>query len=74
MIVTEKQTIGEKEFTHTYSDKYLFLKREDGKLFGDAMDIEPHTYTETDERIYTEEILENIPAEEAEKIRQAYSA
>ena len=35
---------------------------------------EPHTYTETDERIYTEEILEHIPAEEAEKIRQAYSA
>ena len=74
MIVTEKQIIGDKEFTHTYSDKYLFIKREDGQLFGDAMDIEPHTYTETDERIYTEEILEHIPAEEAEKIRQTYSA
>ena len=74
MIVTEKQIIGEKEFIHTYSDKYLFIEREDGQRFGDAMDIEPHTYTETDERIYTDEVLEHIPAEEAEKIRQAYSA
>lgn len=74
MIITKKQTIGEKEFTHTYSDKYLFIEREDGQHFSNAMDIEPHTYTETDKRIYTEEILEHIPAEEAEKIRQAYSA
>ncbi len=74
MIITEKQIIGDKEFIHTYSDKYLLIKREDGQLFGDAMDVEPHTYTETDERIYTDEDLEHIPAEEADKIRQAYSA
>lgn len=74
MIVTEKQIIGDKEFIHTYSDRYLFIKREDGQLFSDAMDIEPHIYTETDERIYTDEVLEHIPAEEANKIRQAYSA
>ena len=74
MIVAEKQIIGDKEFTHTYSDKYLFIKREDGQLFGDAMDIEPHTYTETNERLFSDEVLEHIPAEEADKIRQAYSA
>ena len=74
MIVTEKQIIGDKEFIHTYSNKYLFIEREDGQRFSDAMDIEPHTYTETDERIYTDEVLEHIPAEEADKIRQAYSA
>lgn len=74
MLVTEKQIIGDKEFTHTYSDKYLFIKREDGQLFGDAMDVELHTYTETNERLFSDEDLEHIPAEEAEKIRQAYSA
>lgn len=41
--------------THTWSDRQMRIKQDTGIVYDDAIDIVPHTYTETDEPIPSEE-------------------
>lgn len=45
MIITE---ILEDGRTHTYSDAGFKIQQETGVFYEDAVDVVPHTYTETD--------------------------
>lgn len=45
MIITE---ILEDGRTHTYSDAGFKIQQETGVVYEDAVDVVPHTYTETD--------------------------
>ena len=57
MIITEKITINDKEFKHTYSDKGMKIKREN-VLYDEAYDpvgFENRIYNETDKAVGEEE-------------------
>jgi len=45
MIITETLEDG---MTHTYSDAGFKIQQETGVIYDDAVDVVPHTYTETD--------------------------
>lgn len=59
MVVTEKVIINEIEYIHNYSDEGFYIER-DGVKYSDAIDPIgfDRVYTETDEAIETEEIIE----------------
>lgn len=50
MIITEKLTIGGKDFTKKYSDKNVYIENESGQKYAEAIGLvdHPHTYAETD--------------------------
>ena len=60
MIKTEKVTINEKEYTRTWSDINMMIRREDGALYEEALDPvdSGRTYTETDQEIMVPELPE----------------
>lgn len=71
MIIQETVKIGDRVFTKTYSDKYLYIER-DGIQYSEAMDVKPHEYTETSTRLFSDEDLEHLPQEMREKVLEAY--
>ena len=60
MIKTETVTINEKEYTRTWSDNNMMIRREDGALYEEALDPvdSGRTYTETDQEIMVPELPE----------------
>lgn len=74
MIVREVTRVGDKRFINTYSDKYLMIERE-GNQYSSAMDLEGlnREYTETNQRIFPREAIEQLPIELREKVQRAYS-
>lgn len=61
MIVQEKIIVNGKELIKTYSDNNKFIiQNETGAKYGEAIDIPyKYTYTESDEDLPKEEILDN---------------
>ena len=57
MIITE---ILEDGRTHTYSDAGFKIQQETGVVYDDAVDVVPHTYTETDIPIEEDETAEEV--------------
>ena len=74
MIVQETFELNGKSYVNTSSDKLLFIEREDGLRFVSAADEvdTTHTYTETDERLFSDVDLENMPLELKEKVLAIY--
>lgn len=61
MIVQEKIIVNGKELIKTYSDSNKYIaQNETGVKYGEAIDIpDKYTYTESDEDLPKEEILDN---------------
>lgn len=59
MIISERITINDRQFTKTYSDSGFYIER-DGEKYSEAIDVEnaPYTYTETDKPVEGEPISE----------------
>lgn len=55
MLVTETIEINGKEFVHNYSDSGAKVKRNDGVVFDDAIDLPDQMFTYTE---YVEEELD----------------
>ena len=74
MIVQETFELNGKSYVNTSSDKLLFIEREDGLRFVSAADEvdTTHTYTETDERLFSDADLQNMPLELKEKVLAIY--
>lgn len=74
MVIQEQIKLGDKTFIKSYSDKYLFIER-DGDKYSSAMDLPEfnYQYTETAERIFTDEQLQYLPAEIRDKVLTAYN-
>lgn len=53
--------------TYTYSDRGMKIQQETGVIYDEAIDVVPHTYTETDIP------MEHISAEEALNIIRGVS-
>lgn len=68
MIQTEKNS----EYIRTYSDEHYKIKRNDGEIYYEAIDLvnSEYSYEETDEKIedYVEENAEGDTHDEAEKL------
>lgn len=68
MIQTEKNS----EYIRTYSDEHYKIKRNDGEIYYEAVDLinSEYSYEETDEKIedYVEENAEGDTHDEAEKL------
>mgnify|MGYP004548625225 FL=1 len=74
MIVQETFELNGKSYVNTSSDKLFFIEREDGLRFVSAADEvgTTHTYTETDERLFSDVDLQNMPLELREKVLAIY--
>lgn len=74
MIVQETFELNGKSYVNTSSDKLLFIEREDGLRFVSAADEvdTTHTYTETDERLFPDVDLQNMPLELKKKVLAIY--
>lgn len=74
MIVQETFELNGKSYVNTSSDKLLFIEREDGLRFVSAADEvdTTHTYTETDERLFSDVDLQNMPLELRKKVLATY--
>lgn len=74
MVIQEQIKLGDKTFIKSYSDKYLFIER-DGDKYSSAMDLREfnYQYTETAERIFSEEQLQHLPTEMRDKVLTAYN-
>ena len=57
MIVIETLSDGR---THTYSDAGYKIMQETGAIYDDAIDVAPHTYTETDIPIDSDTTAEEV--------------
>lgn len=75
MIVKERFSLGGRDYVNTQSDCYMYIEREDGLRFASAADLADgqHSYTETEERLFSDEELEQIPQDVAAKVRAAYA-
>ena len=51
MIVYEKQDLRGIEYNYVYSDGHYVIRRDDGETMYEDFTSDPHTYTETDEKI-----------------------
>lgn len=75
MVIQEQTQIGNKAFIKSYSDKYLYIER-DGIKFAEAIDLPQfnYQYTETAERIFTDDDLKHMPADMRDKVLAAYNS
>lgn len=75
MIKVLKEEINGREFYHTYSDKAMMIER-DGVRYAEAYDpiSVSREYIETDQPIYTEELLEQMPEEAKNELLKKVSA
>ena len=68
MIQTEKSS----EYIRTYSDEHYKIRRNDGEIYYEAVDLanSGYSYEETDEKIedYVEEDTEDNTQDEAERL------
>lgn len=73
MVIQEQIKIGDKTFIKSYSDRFLYIESS-GIYFDEAIDLPEfnHQYTETAERIYSDEKLKDLPADIREKVLSAY--
>lgn len=74
MVIQEQIKLGDKTFIKSYSNQFLFIER-DGNKYSSAMDLPEfnYQYTETAERIFTDEQLQRLPADMREQVLTAYN-
>lgn len=74
MVIQEQIKLGDKTFIKSYSNQYLFIER-DGNKYAEAIDLPEfnYQYTETAERIFTDEQLQHLPADMREQVLTAYN-